>query len=364
MVLSVAMAMPAQAVPRLLVDMYTGEVLYAEEAGQPWHPASLTKLMTALVTFEAIAAQRVSLSTPVIMSARALKAPPSKVGMPVDTAFTLEDALYLLIVKSANDVAIAVAETVSGSVEKFVGEMNLTALALEMTATHYVNPHGLHDASQMTSARDLAILALTIRARHPQFAKMFATQAVQLGKSKLATHNNLLTRLAGTTGMKTGFVCAAGLNIVATVERDNRALMAIILGSSSSRERGEMAAELVLKGLSGQLTRSARSVVDLPNLANAPVNMRPYLCGKDAKAYVEARAEAYPLGLEGQPTNLTDTIVGQIYRAHTLGRLRNVPIPRPRPAWMTTARTSVVTTAPEQNVPFPRPRPTRLRPGI
>ena len=105
----------------------TGEVLFAEDAGPPWHPASLTKLMTAYVTFEAIANGRVSLDTPVIMSAHALEEPPAKVGLPVDTAVTLKDALYLMIVKSANDMAVAVAETVGGSVEDFVAEMNKTA---------------------------------------------------------------------------------------------------------------------------------------------------------------------------------------------------------------------------------------------
>ena len=170
---AVLAAAPALAQPRLLVDMHSGEVLFAEDAGLPWHPASLTKLMTAYVTFEAIAAGRVSLDTPVIMSARALAEPPAKVGLPVDTALTLKDALYLMLVKSANDVAVAVAETVGGSVEDFVAEMNATAAALGLTATHYVNPNGLNDAGQVTSARDLAVLALTIRARFPQYDAIF-----------------------------------------------------------------------------------------------------------------------------------------------------------------------------------------------
>ena len=186
--------------PQLLVDMRTGEVLHAEDAGRPWHPASLTKLMTALVTFEAIAAGRVRLDTPVILSANAVKAPPSKVGLPVDTALTMQDALYILIVQSANDVATAIAETVSGSVPKFVTEMNVTASALGMSATHYVNANGLHDPRQVTSARDLAVLALTIRARYPQFAQIFATDTVTLGKPSLRSHNNLLPILPAPRG--------------------------------------------------------------------------------------------------------------------------------------------------------------------
>ena len=247
---------PAAATPRLLVDMRSGEVLFAEDAGLSWHPASLTKLMTAYVTFEAIAAGRVTLDTPVIVSARALREPPSKVGLPVDTALTLRDALYLLIVKSANDIAIAVAETVSGSVEQFVYEMNMTATALGMSATHYVNPNGLHDTQQVTSARDLAVLALNIRARYPQYDNLFATEAVRLGKAVLESNNNLLTQFAGTTGMKTGYVCSSGLNMVATAERNGRNLMAVVLGASSGRERGEIAAQLMLDGFAGRPVRT------------------------------------------------------------------------------------------------------------
>lgn len=357
------LAHPASAMPRLLLDMGTGEVLYAEEAGQPWHPASLTKLMTAYVTFEAIAAGRVSLDTPVIMSQRALAEPPSKVGLPVDTALTLEDALYLLIVKSANDIAVAIAETVSGSAENFASEMNQTAAALDMTATHFVNPHGLHDPEQVTSARDLGILALNIRARHPRFADLFATEAVRLGQSRLESNNNLLTHFAGTNGMKTGFVCASGLNIVATAQRGGRSLMAVVLGGSSSRERGELTAELMLRGFAGELGGTGRSVFALANTGAAPVNMRPMLCGAEAKAYVAQREAAYPFGLEGQPTFLDADIAGMVHPVSTLGRLRDVPLPRPRPLWAPDPVPATTTAEIGPIVPLPRPRPF-LRGGL
>ena len=147
---------PALGTPSLLVDMATGEVLQAREAGQPWHPASLTKLTTAIVTFQAIDNGDINLDTPVIISPTARRAPPSKSGLPVDTAITMRDALNLLIVKSANDVAIAIAETVSGSVQEFVDDMNQMAATLGMSATNFTNPHGLHDRAQVTSARDIS----------------------------------------------------------------------------------------------------------------------------------------------------------------------------------------------------------------
>lgn len=365
-VLAAVFATPAAAIPQLLVDMRNGEVIYAEEAGRPWHPASLTKLMTAFLAFEAIAEGRVTLDTPVRMSANALKAPPSKVGAPVDTAFRMEDALYLLVVKSANDIAIAIAETVAGSEAQFVAGMNAKAKALGMTATHYVNPHGLHDPRQVTSARDLAILALNIRYLYPQYAEMFATGAVKLGEAKLKSQNDLLGHFAGTTGMKTGYICSSGLNIVATVERQNRQLLAVVLGASSGRERGEMAAHMLLQALAGSRHGTGQAVTALVNEDIAPFDMRPYICGKESREYVHEREVAFPLGLEGQPSYLNDEIAVPVYAASSLGRLRQVPAPRPRPLWAPGPETAVASQA-AQSIPLPRPRPatrTALRSGL
>ncbi len=345
----VALTAPAYAIPALLVDMRTGEVLHEQEAGKPWHPASLTKLMTAYVTFKAIEEGRVSLDTPVVMSRNALSAPPSKIGPPVDTAYTLEDALYLLVVKSANDVAIAIAETVGGTEANFVGMMNATAAEMGLTATHYVNPNGLHEDAQVTSARDLAVLALNIRYRYPQYAQMFATHSVRLGKARLDSHNDLLTQFTGTTGMKTGYVCESGLNIVATVERGGKSLMAVVLGGASSRERGQMAAQMVMNALSGAYTGSGRIVTAIENENIAPADMSPYICGSEAGDYRDKRRAAFAYGLEGEPSLLTDDIAERTYSASSLGRIRNVPLPRPRPLWAPEATVA--------EVPMPRPRP-------
>lgn len=358
----------ARANPMLLVDMTNAQVLYEQEAGQPWHPASLTKMMTAYVAFAAIAQGRVSLDTPVIISKNAINQAPSKSGLKAGAAITMRDALYILIVKSANDVAVAIAETVSGSTGGFVAEMNATAISLGLTGTRFVNPNGLHDPAQVTTARDLAVLALYTRQDFPQYLDMFATETVRLGKARLESNNELLIHFAGTTGMKTGFVCASGLNIVATIERDGRQLLAVTLGASSARERNEMTAELVLRALQGQFAGTAKTVIDVPNRNVEPVDMRPMICGKQAKAYVAEREAAFPMGLKGQPSYLNDEVAALEYTATDLGQLRDVPLPRPRPYYAPVAalRPAVDPASGEAIaevvnlgaiVPVPRPRP-------
>ena len=251
---------PSFAIPMLLVDAATLQVLYAEDAGQPWHPASVTKLMTAYLAFAAIKDGRVTLDTPVKISQHAWNQAPAKSGLEVGESVSLKDALYIMLVKSANDMAVAVAETVGGDEKAFVAQMNLMAQQMGMTATHYDNANGLKSPGQISTARDLAIVALYIQRDYPQYMPIFQTQNVQLGVHKLETSNTMLLHFAGLTGMKTGYICQSGLNIVATAQRDGRSLLAVVLGASSARERNELTAQLFLRGLSGALTPTGQTV--------------------------------------------------------------------------------------------------------
>ncbi|SFD25203.1 D-alanyl-D-alanine carboxypeptidase family protein [Devosia psychrophila] len=372
LLLAVLSLAPARANPMLLVDMDNFNVLYAQEAGQPWHPASLTKMMTAYVAFEQIAAGKVTLDTPVVVSKNAFNEAPSKSGLPVGSALTMQDALYVMLVKSANDISVAIAETVGGDEATFVAMMNDASARMGLTATHYTNPNGLHDPAQVTSARDLAVLSLYIRQSFPQYLPIFGTGTVVLNGKKLDSENKLLGSFAGTTGMKTGFVCASGLNLVATVERNGRRLLAVVLGGSSGRDRNERAAELLLKGLNGAIPPSGQTVLTLANdVGAAPVDMRSLICGKDAKTYVAGQEAAFPLGLKGQPSNLIDTIVPASYVATDLGRMAvGVSLPRPRPdhpalypveideASLTGDLRPSLSAAPTvSTTPVPRPRP-------
>ena len=376
MLLSFASLMPAWAQPLLLVDRENLQVLYAQEAGNPWHPASLTKLMTAYVVFEELAKGSVTLDTPVTISRKAFNQAPSKSGLAVDSSVSLKDALYILIVKSANDIAVAIAETVGGSEERFVGMMNDVSRRMGLTGTHFVNSHGLHDPAQVTTARDLAVLSLYIEQTFPQYMPMFSTGVVTIGKTRMESNNGLLEGFVGTTGMKTGYVCASGLNIVATVDRGGRQLLAVVLGGSSGRERNERAAELFLNALNGRSNPTGQTVLTMANSGGAPTDMRPNICGKDAADYVKAQEAAFPMGLKDQPSYLTDTVALREYTAVDLGRVRNnIALPRPRPAHVPMFPAPVapvesanigdvlrpgVTAIGGMNISMPRPRPADL----
>ena len=325
---------PSFAIPMLLVDAATLQVLYAEDAGQPWHPASVTKLMTAYLAFAAIKAGRVTLDTPVTISQHAWNQAPAKSGLEVGESVSLKDALYIMLVKSANDMAVAVAETIAADhVEKtFVAQMNLMAQQMGMTATHYDNANGLKSPGQISTARDLAIVALYVQRDYPEYMPIFQTQNVQLGIHKLETSNTMLLHFSGLTGMKTGYICQSGLNIVATAQRDGRNLLAVVLGASSARERNELTAQLFLRGLSGALKPTGQTIVDIKDLDTDPVDMAPMICGKKAKAYVKQRMADFPYGLKGKPSFLTDKIAGPTYVATELSKqVGDVPLPRPRP---------------------------------
>lgn len=271
----------AQARPALVIDAATGRVLHAEEATRPWFPASLTKLMTTYVVFDAIRAGRVSLDTPLVYSARAAAERPSKMGFKVGTVVTIDNALKMLMVKSANDIAVVIAEGVGGSVEAFARQMNSTAARLGMTQSHFTNPNGWWDPHQVTTARDMAILARALLTDFPQHANFYNIRALQLGKKIIRGHNPLLGRYEGADGMKTGFTCPSGFNLVATAARGDRRLITVVLGHSSARERTERAAQLLERAFGAwTFWRTGQDVASLPGEGGEAPNLREEVCGK------------------------------------------------------------------------------------
>ncbi len=330
-----AYVMPAAATPSLVVNLDTQQVLYAEDAGHPWYPASVTKLMTALVTFEALENGEVNLKSPVVMSPKAMSQQSLKSGLKVGSTMTLQDALYAMLVGSANDVAVALAERVANNEASFVLRMNSQAQSLGMTASHFVNANGLFDPAQQTSARDLAILAREIYLRFPQYHEVFTTSEVFIDKEDLTSNNDLLTRLPGTVGMKTGFVCPSGRNIVALTDRDGQRMIAVVLGATTGREVSERAAKLLTEAMNGDLSPNGSNLEDLVNdLQQQPVDMRMRVCSNQSAAYEAEQNKRYPMGIGRNKSYLTASLEPQSHSIRTWQASFGfqAPLPRAKPS--------------------------------
>ena len=241
-------AVPAFAGPALLFDPANGKLLYAEDPDSQWYPASLTKIMTSYIAFQAIKDGKIKLDQKIPCSLVATLQPPSKVGLLVGAELTVEKALQAVIIKSANDVTVMLAEAISGNETAFVAQMNATAKKLGMTRTNFVNTNGLPDPGQVTTARDLAKLSRAVTTEFPQFAPYWAMPDMRIGNRRLGTHNALLKTFPGADGLKTGFTCDSGFNIVASATRDGHKLMAVVLGETSGNERAVRAASLLEHG--------------------------------------------------------------------------------------------------------------------
>jgi len=273
----------------LLIEADSGKVLYAENATVPWYPASLSKLMTTYVTLQAVKNKRITLDTLFTVSARAASQAPSKIGFKPGTQITVDNALKILLVKSANDMAVVLAEGVGGSVEQFADEMNQASARLGMTQSSWVNPNGLPADQQISSARDLAILARALMHDFPEYDMYWHIPAIQLGKRVMRNYNTLIGRYDGADGMKTGFICASGFNLVASATRNGKRLIAVVLGAPSSPYRSVKAAGLLERGFHrGPLSWLAPSLgtVEALKVANAnatPPDLRDEMCGPHRK---------------------------------------------------------------------------------
>ena len=240
----------AKAGPSILFDVRTGQVIESDNPHARWYPASLTKLMTTYVAFRAVQSGEVTFLSPVRMSRTAANEPPSKMGYQPGTVLTLDNALKIIMVKSANDVAAAIGESLGGSKQGFADRMNAESQRLGMTGSHWVNAHGLHDDDQYTTARDLGILASALRREFPQYAGYFSIEGLSFGKQVIPSHNALVGAFEGADGMKTGYTCPSGYNLVASATRNGRTLMAVVIGATSVKARNKAAAAMLQRGFS------------------------------------------------------------------------------------------------------------------
>jgi len=241
----------AQANPRyagIVVDADSQEILYAENADRLRYPASLTKMMTLYLMFEAMEEGRLSLSQPLPVSAHAASRPASKLYVKAGSSIPVEKAIEALVIKSANDVAVVVAEALGGSEAHFGRMMTDKARELGMPDTVFRNPHGLPDAGQVTTARDMAVLSRHLMRDFPQYYPYFSRTSFRWKGKTITGHNRLLKNYAGADGLKTGFIRASGFNVATSAVRDGRRLLTVVMGGFSAASRDAHTADLLDRG--------------------------------------------------------------------------------------------------------------------
>jgi len=240
---AIAMANPKYA--GIVVDAKTGKTLYAYSADAYRYPASLTKIMTLYLVFEELEAGRLSLNSRLTVSKYAAGRPPSKIGVKAGKTIKVKDAILALVTKSANDVATVVAENIGGSEKKFAERMTRTARQLGMKKTTFRNPHGLPNSGQRTTARDMARLGIAIQERFPQYYGYFKTRSYKYGSRTYGNHNKLLGSVRGVDGIKTGYIRASGFNLVTSVNRDGRQIVAVVMGGRTGASRNAQMTKLI-----------------------------------------------------------------------------------------------------------------------
>lgn len=291
----------AEAAPKyagIVVDAKTGKVLYGEDPDGLRYPASLTKMMTLYLTFEALEAGRISLETAVPVSAHAASEPPSKLGVRPGGSINVDQAIRALVTRSANDMATALGEFLGGSEERFAQMMTGKARALGMTRTTYRNANGLPNTAQMTTARDQARLGIALRQHFPQYYGYFSIRSFNFGKQVIGNHNRLVGTVRGVDGIKTGYTRAAGSNLATSAQFDGRSIVAVVLGGRSSAARDATMRKLVAdylpvasRGGNSNLIAQAAPAAPMPS---APVRPAPAVAATQSEARQMAAAFDLP----------------------------------------------------------------------
>lgn len=245
----------------IVIDANSGKTLYEASADSARYPASLTKMMTLYMVFEAIDAGRIRKDTRVPFSAHAAAQPPTKIGVRAGNSVTVETIIYSLVTKSANDAAAAVGELLGGTESGFARQMTAKARQLGMANTTFRNASGLPDPNQRTTARDMAILGIALREHFPHHYDYFSTRSFTLGKSRMPNHNKLLGRVKGVDGIKTGYIRASGFNLVSSVKTDGRSIVAVVIGGNTGASRDAQMTKLIRDYLPKASTRRSGPLI-------------------------------------------------------------------------------------------------------
>lgn len=322
----------------IVIDANTGKTLYAASADSARYPASLTKMMTLYMVFEALDAGRIRKDTRVPFSAHAAARPPTKLGVSAGSSVTVETVIYGLVTKSANDAAAAVAELLGGTESGFARQMTAKARQLGMSSTTFQNASGLPDPNQRTTARDMAILGIALREHFPHHYDYFSTRSFTLGKTRMANHNKLLGRVKGVDGIKTGYIRASGFNLVSSVKTDGRNIVAVVMGGRTGASRDEQMTKLIREYLPKASTRSsgpliarraiqpgapiATAAVSLPKTAIPTPDSRPQGKAVDVAAYAPEPVAQAAAEVAGAAIDTVSPAVGidPVRTASVIGR--------------------------------------------
>ncbi|MTW17354.1 peptidase M15 [Rhodoplanes serenus] len=254
----------------IVVDANSGQILHAAEADGIRHPASLTKIMTLYLLFERMEAGKIRPDTPLKVSAHAASQSPTKLGLKPGQTITADEAIRGLVTRSANDAAVVIAEALAGDEDDFAKLMTRKARALGMSRTVYMNASGLPNSAQVTTARDQAILGRAIQERFPAQYRYFSISSFAFRGTTIRNHNRLLGSVQGVDGIKTGYVRASGFNLVSSMKRNNRHLVAVVLGGASAGARDARMRSLLEKHIAEASTRRTAPLIAEARDADAP----------------------------------------------------------------------------------------------
>ncbi len=261
----------------ITIDANSGRILHEENADSPRYPASLTKMMTLYVVFEMLENGRLDLDADLIITERAANAQPSKLGLDAGERIRLSDAIKALVTKSANDIAISIAENLAGTEDKFARYMTRKAREIGMKSTTFKNASGLPNPAQTTTARDLLTLSLRLQDDFPQYYSYFKTETFTYRGKRHRNHNSLLFSYEGTDGIKTGYTRASGFNLAASVHRDGKHVVGVVLGGETSRTRNATMRRLMTSALAKASTETTRKPARRkdPEVASAKAKAKP-----------------------------------------------------------------------------------------
>ncbi|WP_244424001.1 D-alanyl-D-alanine carboxypeptidase family protein [Phyllobacterium sp. YR531] len=312
----------------IVVDANTGKTLYSSNADAKRYPASLTKMMTLYMLFDAMAAGKVSKSTPIPVSAYAAAQPPTKIGFQPGQTISAEAAILSLITKSANDSATAIGEYLGGSEQRFAVMMTNKARQLGMRNTQFRNANGLPDGQQHSTARDLAVLGIALREHFPQYYSYFSTRSFSYRGRRIVGHNRLLGKVEGVDGIKTGYTRMSGFNLVSSVNTDGKKLVAVVMGGTSGGSRDAQMAKLIAQYLPAASRRDGGNL--LASRKNSQINVAAVQALPENDVPVPVRRQVVAAAPEIEPEEVVTAYAAPAPVNSPAAQILRIPAPTPK----------------------------------